>query len=93
MALRPSVDTRACPRIMSFRAGRQRFGGVGGHPQERWDAGGVLMQVARPADWRELAVNRTLAWTSADEPKAKREMPAKARREQPSVITVTAPRW
>jgi len=51
------------------------------------------MQVGSPADWRELPVNRTLAWANADELKVNREMAAKARKEQPSVITVTAPRW
>jgi len=62
--------------------------------QERsggWDAGGVLMRTAHPADWRELAASWALAQANADELKVCREMAARAGKAQSCIITVAAP--
>jgi hypothetical protein len=79
------------PVLAAFAPGGSHLAALAAGYRDRWEAGGVLMQAASPAGWRDLASDWTLAEANADKLKVCREMAASAGKAQPCMISVTAP--
>lgn len=79
------------PLLAAFGPGGSHLAALAAGYKDRWEAGGVLMRAASPAGWNDLAVSWTLTQANVDELKACRDLVARAGKEQPCIITVTAP--
>ncbi|MGO9787909.1 MAG: DUF6118 family protein [Stellaceae bacterium] len=79
------------PLLAAFAPGGSYLAALAAGHRDRWEAGGVLMRAASPADWRDLASDWTLAEANTDELKVCREMAARAGKAQPCMITVAVP--
>ena len=79
------------PLLAAFAPGGSHLAALAAGHRDRWEAGGVLMQAASPADWRDLVSDWTLAEANADGLKVCREMAARTGKAQSCIISVTAP--
>lgn len=78
------------PLVAAFAPGGSHLAALAAGYRDRWEAGAVLMQAASPAGWNDLAVSWTLTQANVHELKACRDLVARAGKEQPCIITVTA---